>query len=138
MSEVPAVDPKVAKTYLCKMPSFSFAWSNDAGKKETIIFVNGRFSTDDADKQAHIEGSEFFGRSIEIESENVVARAKLVAISDSATAKANASEKTALAAEYSAALPARLRAAAEADKKAAAEAVANLADFDKANAPKTA
>ena len=61
MPEAPA---KVSKTYLSKIGSLSFAWTDENNKKATIQFLNGKFTTDDAGKQAHVEGSDGFGKYI--------------------------------------------------------------------------
>ena len=64
MAEVQA--KKVVKTYHSNLPSFSFAWQEEGKKLATIRFINGLFSTDDADKQDHIEGSDGFGKFISL------------------------------------------------------------------------
>ena len=100
MAESPAAPKKVSKTYLSKLLSFSCAWTDENNKKATIQFFRGSYTTDDADRQAHIEGLDGFGKFITLApvapspKEAAAIKAKsLRAVADEAAAAAESAEK---------------------------------------------
>lgn len=122
------------KTYISTQLTFTANfYPDDGGKPKRVHFVNGKFSTDDAELQAHIEGLDGFGKYITVgpnaPTPLEIKASQLRAEADLADDQAAAAEKT-----YNDFVnaPKKLRAAADAADviaKAAEDAVA------KENAP---